>query len=613
MKKRILTQIVLLLLVAAMCILSSCQGTQGAPGEKGDTGATGNGIADIMTEKVDGGTRVTIKYTDTSKADVVFVIPDGEKGDQGLQGEAGDKGETGEAGRGILKTEIIDGCLWITYTDAPDAPVNVGRVTTEGSSPEGDPTDPPTLDDEPIDMQGYVYKAYVRNFAGGDPDPFQAQTQNGNNDYRCIDFWVSERDSENDMISYSVYNRNQEIEKEYNCRIRQITSEGSQIEFLTVSATNGDGIDLTIIMAKAAAQAATLNLFRNLNDSEHLELSDPSYDQNSIRELSVADKLYFLSGDMNISTMEVLSLSLVNVALYNNLSESFMDIFDGDTLYHNIYNVVTNHKWTVDTMMMMAEMVNIDMDSSDGALSAINNGDFIGYFQYLYSPLWYYYGSGGRITEKNPDGIPAFTVQGGTGEMLYNYLFDVFNRQYGGYWIPQAGSAAVNDNFLTGNVLFTDTTLFNLRTELYRRAEFEYGVLPIPVVKEGMDYCSLVHFNNWAHLWAIPQITGNTEYAERMMQILATSSTDTTMYAYYRTVYLQAAPNNGSREVMDIIQSSMVYDVALMFGWGDIENRINSLASAQYNDYAYIGELVSSAEQEIKDTVDLFRNPTIEW
>ena len=59
MKKRILTQIVLLLLVAAMCILSSCQGTQGAPGEKGDTGATGNGIADIMTEKVDGGTRET--------------------------------------------------------------------------------------------------------------------------------------------------------------------------------------------------------------------------------------------------------------------------------------------------------------------------------------------------------------------------------------------------------------------------------------------------------------------------------------------------------------------------------------------------------------------------
>ena len=175
MKKRILTQIVLLILVATMCLLSSCnieqlRGEQGVQGEKGDTGATGatgNGIASITAEKVDGGTKVIVQYTDPALPNIEFMIPDGEKGeqgeqgiqgeqgeqgiqgeqgeqgiqgekgdkgDQGLTGEKGDKGDKGEDGRGILKTEIIDGFLWITFTDDPENSINVGRVLPEEST-----------------------------------------------------------------------------------------------------------------------------------------------------------------------------------------------------------------------------------------------------------------------------------------------------------------------------------------------------------------------------------------------------------------------------------------------------------------------------------------------
>ena len=60
--------------------------------------------------------------------------PQGEQGEQGEQGPVGpqgpqgEQGEKGEDGRGILKVEIIDGYLWITYTDDPENPVNVGTV-----------------------------------------------------------------------------------------------------------------------------------------------------------------------------------------------------------------------------------------------------------------------------------------------------------------------------------------------------------------------------------------------------------------------------------------------------------------------------------------------------
>lgn len=63
-------------------------------------------------------------------------------GPQGPQGEKGEQGPQGEAGRSILKAEIIDGELWITYSDAPDKPINVGTV----GGATGDYQNPQELD-----------------------------------------------------------------------------------------------------------------------------------------------------------------------------------------------------------------------------------------------------------------------------------------------------------------------------------------------------------------------------------------------------------------------------------------------------------------------------------
>ena len=60
--------------------------------------------------------------------------PKGDKGEQGIQGE---QGIPGADGRNILKVEIIDGCMWITYSDAPNAPVNVGSVEMEQQGTDG--------------------------------------------------------------------------------------------------------------------------------------------------------------------------------------------------------------------------------------------------------------------------------------------------------------------------------------------------------------------------------------------------------------------------------------------------------------------------------------------
>ena len=484
----------------------------------------------------------------------------------------------------------------------------------DGGEVEETTTSPDDLLDMPeiVDMGGYTYKAYVRKFAGS--DTIDDQMANGNNRFFCIDFWVEEENREQDAISYAVYSRNSKIEADYNCKIRQVSSDGSQIEHLTSAYANGDGYDLTIITAKPAAQAATRNLLRNLKDMDHVDLTNPSFDQNSINELSIANKLYFLSGDMNVSTMEIAGLSVVNMDFYEDLVDSIVELFGGDTSFSNVYNLVNSKKWTMENMMTIASMASIDRDATDGSdLSAVDKGDTVGYFQYFYSTLWYFYASGGRITAKNDEGLPELTIQSARNQELADYLYDHLNHVISVPWIPHANSATLNNNFLTGDVLFMDCALFEVRMEIYPNAEFEYSILPCPIYTEGEDYHSVAYFNNWAHLWAIPSMVVNEENAERMLQIMATYSSleDSTMHAYYdRTVYLNAAPDNGSRGVMDIIRQSIVYDIALLYDWGGLEKMLENIAKNNSNPY---GDAVSGIEARvqplIEETIALLMDP----
>ena len=54
-----------------------------------------------------------------------------------MKGEQGVQGENGATGNRILKVEVINGELWITYTNDPDVPVNMGKLPEEANGTDG--------------------------------------------------------------------------------------------------------------------------------------------------------------------------------------------------------------------------------------------------------------------------------------------------------------------------------------------------------------------------------------------------------------------------------------------------------------------------------------------
>ena len=459
----------------------------------------------------------------------------------------------------------------------------------------------------------YVYKALIRTgTAGATESQMQAW---GNNYYAAIDFWADKAGSQSDAISYAVYSRNSKIEETYNVRIKQESQNQDMAQQLKLFYMNSEKLDLTVILARAAASAATQNLLSNLLTMSTLDLSHPSYDQNSIKELALGDRLYYLSGDMNVSTMEVCGPTVVNLELYNNYIETFVELFDNDPTYADIYSLVLSKKWTIDTMLEMCNAINVDVDDSDGKALGSQPGDILGYFAYTGMGVYYFYGSGGRLTEIDVDGEPILVIEKYSN--LFDYLFDKFNTVTGdnAAWLPTGYSNDRWSIFSSGRCLFTDMTLYDIRKVLYESSPFQYGILPNPVWEEGTDYKSVVNFTNCNHLWAIPTMTNDSEVAQYMMNVFAAYSnvnyTESTMYAYYeRTLYLNTATDAGSRKAMDIIKNSMVYDIALLYDWYSMGTRtLGELTINPQGVYANNVTSQSSINQLLQETVAKLKNP----
>lgn len=510
----------------------------------------------------------------------------------------------------ILVVASLGACLLACGNAKKDKPnTNVGGNDWEDND-SGIPLPEPT--DFGSDGEPYAYKALIRT---GDPSVTEEQQYAiGNNGYAAIDFWSNESDAQSkDIIAYAVYKRNSQIETNFNVRIQQLAQEGDMTQQLRLYYMNDTRIDLTVILARAAANAATQNLLSNLNMMPNLDLTHPSYDQKSIKELALGDCLYYLSGDMNVSTMEVCGPTVVNLEMYEQYMDTFVDLLETDQAY-NIYDLVLGNKWTIDTMLKMATAINVDEDPADRQLLGSQPGDILGYFAYEGMGVYYFYGSGGRLTEIDEDGNHVLVIK--KYNDLFDYLFNKFNvNKDNGGWLPHGLSGPRWDIFSSGRCLFTEMTLFDIRTQLYDKRPFQYGILPNPTYEEGGDYHSVVYFTNCNHLWAIPNKLNNSVVAQQMMNIFAAYSNvnlkDSTMDAYYnRTLYLTAASDAGSREVMNIIKNSMVYDIALLYDWDRMGTvTLGELTKNEEGLYANNVTNQDSINKALQDTVEKLKNP----
>ena len=92
----------------------------------------------------------------------------------------------------------------------------------------------------------------------------------------------------------------------------------------------------------SAASAATSNLLQDINSLEFVELDHRSYDQNSIAQLSMGGKLFYLSGDMNVESTHS-AFGVLSSFMSNTRDVAPKDHTDKNTTY----NAYSDSKYSV--------------------------------------------------------------------------------------------------------------------------------------------------------------------------------------------------------------------------------------------------------------------------
>lgn len=254
------------------------------------------------------------------------------------------------------------------------AQTDIDEVTTNA----GETTDAPKA--AYTDMSGYEFIVNVRG------------ENTGNGFFACKDFQADEQTGE--PINDAVYERNRIIEDRYRCSIVQKYASGDQFDEISKSVMAGDPIEAGIVLGTSAAKLAQNGMLIDINELDDVDLTKDCWDQNSVEAFNIEGSIYFVTGDLNLSTNDSTRVTIFS-----------KDIVENNGL-DDPYELVKSGKWTLGKMLELAVAANRDLNGD----TKLTIDDQIGLYVYNWAPQFLFYGCGERITTNNTDSLPELSI-----------------------------------------------------------------------------------------------------------------------------------------------------------------------------------------------------------
>ncbi len=366
-------------------------------------------------------------------------------------------------------------------------------------------------------------------------------------------------------VNDATYERNQRLKEEYGIELN-VTWEGGFNTYLTKvrddKATGQDNYDVLITgvqtLGTLAAEDSLLDLY-SIEDS-FLELEESWWDGSANKEMSVANKLYFTTGDIVMMDDEHTRCIVYNLDIHKNNN------------LENPASLVKNQEWTLEAFYNMAK----------AAAVPSSNGDFMPQSDCVYGSVMaafdtytFVVAHGCPMVEKDDDDIPYLAV---LEQRNYNAFTNVYNtilqnqeceytEKHGLKW----NDTTVTQKFYDGKALFFVTTIGTVNGEKMRNAELNYGILPIPKGTDDQeDYVTPIN-PYWFTCVAINKNCENTDFVTFALEAMAYTAKKTITPAYYELTLQskRALEDPDAWEMLDILFSHRVVDASVIYNWDD--------------------------------------------
>jgi len=329
------------------------------------------------------------------------------------------------------------------------------------------------------------------------------------------------------IVSDAVYERNTTVEELLKVKLEftpvdlPYGSVAADIRKLTQS--GDDMYDLVINDIFGYSELMIEGNFRNVIDEDCVFDFDRNYWYGDFMEdLRLMDGYqYFLAGDFFADVIRSAHLLLLNKEIYMNFYNRPAD---------ELYDVVTDYKWTYDKMNEIITDKYVDSNYSNTK----DAGDLFGFManEYWGASIPFSVSGMTEFITRDEEGIPTITVhQGDRANRLAAAMSTIFNNQSAG--IGQVTDADLLTAFTQDECLILGyQRLGSLENEILRKMEGDAAVLPYPMLFESdKKYITATH--DTTEMGAILSTSTDMEFISTVIEVLNRETARIVMPKYY--------------------------------------------------------------------------------
>lgn len=388
-----------------------------------------------------------------------------------------------------------------------------------------------------------------------------------------------------DTINDAVFKRNRILEEAFNIHIAQKQEDKPGDEARTLITADDAAFDVVTDGLNTLGTLASAGCLYDWNEVPGIDLSQPWWDPQASKELSIRNKLFFTTGD--ISIMDNYGTWCI---MFN---KSIAQDYDLDDIYEH----VRKGTWTISLFYEMAKTAAKDMNG-DGVIS---DEDQWGYFSETYNEYGMWAASGETIIKKDKDDLPVLNVLNDRSisvlqlvtEMQQNAAVTLSTERVK----DGTGSAFTNNGFGNGSALFIYGGMWLIT--YFRKFDLNFGVVPAPKFEESQErYYNTYSYGNCT-AYGIPVTCRDFERLGTVLEAMAQISKYTLTPAYYDVAlkgkYIR---DEESAEMLDIILAQRTYDLGNIFDWGGMFSTITGFATAKSPNFASAYAKKESAVQK---------------
>ncbi len=350
-----------------------------------------------------------------------------------------------------------------------------------------------------------------------------------------------------------------------------------------------DGLyDIAFVNVRSAGTLSQDECLYDLFTVPELEIEADWWDQNCVKDMSIYNMLFMLTGDIEIMYKKSIGVTLFNKEMLR------------DNQLPNPYEMVQNKEWTIDQIGIMGSVVSSDVNNDD----KWTKDDTYGFLYYSDVSALGVIGAESSFCTKDEDDIPEISFMNDRTVDALDMWFDIMFDETLSY--SDNNEDVLKPMFINNQALF-DFNEFHAVEQL-RQMETNFGILPIPMLDDSQENYWHTINPHVGSVMVIPYDNEDLEFTAWVTDSLGAASKNILTPKYY-DAYLKwkNTRDDESKEIIDLILATVRYDIGYMYDFGGLSDLTLGMCSRKSRNVASdFAAIEDKAEKALFDAVDKY-------